>query len=236
MEAPIFLLCLLIGGSFAFFCDDIDCDGTSLNELALLNYRPNATELIRLCPPTLEYFRCYFKGVNDCLGIDVEQLVATGDEFSKAIATPILNGRNLAVEMCDEHSTLRRDYLANLDCYKGLIADATSTCGGKADSDAEAFLRKYHNLPENERVDWGEQACLSILHGLACIAEKVENSCGETARKTFLIIVEKVKFSIVSECNVEDTRSFKRSFLEFLKLEGKRAELYEFVFERFSRR
>ncbi|KAF8773492.1 hypothetical protein HNY73_016151 [Argiope bruennichi] len=179
---------------------------------------------------TLEYFNCFFKDIKECTGKDVEEYIESLDEFGKLLAQSLWNGRNLAIEMCNEHSTLRRDYLANVDCYVDMIEEAYSACREKADSDTEAFLRKYHNLTEDEDVNWGEQGCLGEVYELACLAEKLEDSCSEAARRAFLNIREKVNPSLHSACDVEDPMSFRRSFFEHLGLVGKKAEIYRHAY------
>ncbi|XP_055951089.1 uncharacterized protein LOC129985185 [Argiope bruennichi] len=234
MVALIFLLCLMIGGSTASECDGKECDDAILQEWEKINYRPNEADLNRLCPSTLEYFKCFAKNIKDCTGKEVEEFIESLEEFGKILAGSLWNARNIAVEICDEHSTLRRDYLANVDCYAGMIDEAESACWEKAKSETEAFLRKYHGA-EDESVISGERVCLEEVYELACLAEKLEDTCSEAARRAFLNIHEKVNPSYSSACRIEDPLSLKRSFLDHLGLVGKKAELYRFVFERLGR-
>ncbi|KAF8773494.1 hypothetical protein HNY73_016153 [Argiope bruennichi] len=87
----------------------------------------------------------------------------------------------------------------------------------------------YQKWMVKRQVAWQRETVYSI----ACLAEQLERTCGEVARRTFLTLLEKVKSVIREESIVEDPLSFKRSFLEYLELEDKISELYRFVFETF---
>ncbi|CAL1270102.1 unnamed protein product [Larinioides sclopetarius] len=137
--------------------------------------------------------------------------------------------------MCDKESTLRKDYLANVECFDRLVEERSDACRENSATYAEAFLRQRHNLKE-ENVDWEELDCLERVYGLACFTEQIEITCGEVARKTFLTILEKVKDAAFTECELEHSLSLKRSFFEYLELGGAKSELYWYVFETFRRR
>ncbi|XP_055951090.1 uncharacterized protein LOC129985186 [Argiope bruennichi] len=109
MEVLILLFCFMIEGSAASMCDQITCDNAPLKELSKRNYTLNETQLTRLCPPTLELFNCYSKFARDCFEMELEELAASNDPYAKVIATKVLQAKNLVIEMCDEHSTLRKE-------------------------------------------------------------------------------------------------------------------------------
>ncbi|XP_055949779.1 uncharacterized protein LOC129984041 isoform X2 [Argiope bruennichi] len=211
------------------------CDEAPFEELAQLEYRPNREELLRLCPSILDFFNCYFRGVKNCLGREVEEIAESGDGIASSIAKSLLSTRSLAVEMCDEYSTLHKNYLENVECFESLVVEDSPVCTQKGGMYADAFLRHFHNL-ENENLDWEELYCLERLYALACFAEQVEMTCGEVARKTFLNILEKVRGATFVECDIENPLSLKRSFFDFLELGGKRSELYRSVFQTFRKR
>ncbi|XP_055950659.1 uncharacterized protein LOC129984737 [Argiope bruennichi] len=236
MEVLILLFCFMIGGSSASMCYQVTCDDAPLKELARRNYTLNETQLISLCPPTLELFNCYSKFARDCFEMELEDLAKSNDPYAKVIATKVLEAKILAIEMCDENSTLRKDYLENVGCFSRMIDNAATICSEKAAEHAVAFLRKFHDLKEGEYVNWSERSCLETVYSIACLAEQLERTCGEVARRTFLTLLEKVKSVIREDCNVVDPLSFKRSFFEYLELEDKISEFYRFVFETFRRR
>ncbi|GBM04623.1 hypothetical protein AVEN_75580-1 [Araneus ventricosus] len=163
MLQPHTVLCSLespnLRRSTAFICNEIACDDSPLEELARLEFRPNKPELLRLCPPTLDFFNCYFKGVKNCLGMDVKEIAESGDGIASVIADSLLKARSLAVLMCDKNSALRKDYLENVECFGHLVDEGSDVCTGKGEKYADAFLRQWHNLQE-ENVDWEELDCL----------------------------------------------------------------------------
>ncbi|GBM04616.1 hypothetical protein AVEN_75576-1 [Araneus ventricosus] len=237
MEVLIWLLYLMIGGSTAFLCDEMSCNASPLEELARLNFKPNETELLRLCPPTLDFFNCLFKGAEDCFGMNVEEIAESDDAIASTIAKSLLKARSLAVEMCDEDSPLRRDYLENVECFDRLVAKANEIddCTDKGETYADAFLRQWHHLKE-ENVDWSEKRCLEQAYGYACFVEKLDITCGEVARRTLLTILKKAKHALFTECEIENPLGLKRAFLDYLELGEKTSELYWYIFETFKRR
>ncbi|CAL1270100.1 unnamed protein product [Larinioides sclopetarius] len=170
MKVFIWLLFLMIEGSTAFMCNDLACDDSPLEELARLEFRPKKSELLRLCPSILDFFNCYFKGVKKCLGTDVSEIAESGDGIASVIAESLLKARSLAVTMCDKESTLRKDYLANVECFDRLVEERSDACRENSATYAEAFLRQRHNLKE-ENVDWEELDCLktNISNFFLCV-------------------------------------------------------------------
>ncbi|KAF8773490.1 hypothetical protein HNY73_016149 [Argiope bruennichi] len=139
MALLIWLLCLTVGGSFAFQC-----------------------AIVRLCPKFLEFFDCYFAEVEKCILRSIPELATTGHEF----ASQLLAARNFTVDLCNENSTLHNDYVSNTDCILDVSNPELHLYDDEAEKLLKAFSESKGPLQtagKNRETILNERFCLETF-------------------------------------------------------------------------
>ncbi|KAF8773489.1 hypothetical protein HNY73_016148 [Argiope bruennichi] len=236
MKLFIWLLCLTIGGSFAFRCDETrKCDDSAIQELSALGFFPYKEELSRLCPGVLGFFDCYFTEVQKCTTLSISELAATGNEF----ASKLLTARNFIVDICNEDSTLHNDYVSSINC----ILDVTNAQSPLCKDGREKLVKDFYesrnplqNAGKDEETILDEKICLEIVYTFACLAQDIYKNCGKTARTLYLTVLEHSNVAAPFECSIENELDLKREFVDYLKLEDDVKKAYWSVFQAVGRR
>ncbi|GBM04625.1 hypothetical protein AVEN_75582-1 [Araneus ventricosus] len=231
----VLLLSFIAGRSIAFSCDETrKCDEYStIQELSDLNFTPNREQLLNLCPRTLQFFDCFFEEVQKCTVLSLPELAGTGHE----LASEMLRTKNLIVDICNEDSSLHKDYAASIECIRDVTNAQSPVCKDDTEKVVKGFLesRSLLDAGKDEEFLSEEQLCLEMAYTLACFSEDINKNCGETARRVYLTVLEHSKSVAAIECSIEDDLSLKREFLDYLDLKEDDKTAYWSVFQTFRR-
>ncbi|XP_055950386.1 uncharacterized protein LOC129984518 [Argiope bruennichi] len=219
MALLIWLLCLTVGGSFAFQCGERKkCDDGTLREMIELDFFPNKEQLSRLCPKFLEFFDCYFAEVEKCILLSIPELAKTGHEF----ASQLLAARNFTVDLCNENSTLHNDYVSNIDCILGVTTPKSLLYEEEAWKSVIIFFEykeQFQTIGMDKENIMDTLFCLEYGFIITSLAQDINKDCGKRARELYLTILDLSNVDKPVDCSTESILSLKREFLDFQKLE-----------------
>ncbi|GIX92331.1 uncharacterized protein CDAR_621861 [Caerostris darwini] len=237
MKAPVLCLFLMIGGSLAFLrenCDSSKCESLStVREIESLRFMPNEEQLNRLCPRTIQYMNCLIETMETCAGQTLEQLSTTGNATVAPIAKLIIDVRTLFNELCDESSTLHKEYVANIECIRGYIPFGPRQCRQQVGVIAADLLQNI-DIGEDNDVKLAERTCLVDTFEIGCVVIGLGRECGDGARELLASVLLRIKDSVIAQIdckNVPDTLGVKDKFLDALDLNDDERSKFEIAFE-----
>ncbi|GIY82615.1 uncharacterized protein CDAR_451931 [Caerostris darwini] len=242
MKTSILCLFLMIGGTFAIFgenCNTDKCESlNTMKELQPLRYMPNKEQLERLCPGTLQYIDCHIEVLESCTGQRILQLSSSSNKSVSGMSKIILNTRHLIREICDEDTTLHKDYIENIECFRGYISFGPFQCRDEAEETARQFVENMDSINPDEDKR-AERNCLTNAFEIGCIMTGLGRDCGDRARDLMMQILLTFKDSLLETggCSgVRGATGLKVKFLESLNLSDEEKSKFQMAFELVKRR
>ncbi|GFS89761.1 uncharacterized protein NPIL_452651 [Nephila pilipes] len=238
MKILVLVLFSVIGssiGSELEKCYIAKCyDLSPVEDLRPIRYTPNRDQLAMMCPRAVKYANCIFDEIKLCSGKTLEEMATSSNEEDSMTASLLLSAASYALDLCNEKSSLHKEYSENVDCYLKYLEDMHK---GKCKEDAEktvtTFLESNPLSEEEPNFDlmWAGQRCLVKAYRQACVSLQLEESCGDVSRKTYLSIIGRIKPWLGQECFMENFSMLKNQFLDYLNLEEATKNKYRFAFD-----
>ncbi|GIY58012.1 uncharacterized protein CEXT_478421 [Caerostris extrusa] len=243
MKVSIFLIIVLVGESVAFLrdrCDRTKCfDESPMKELYQVLFMPSKDQLLRLCPKILEYVACEFDTIKICVGQSLEDLATSSNRSVASFSSGLLGVRGLLRDVCDEESTLHKDYVAEIDCYRRYVAFGSMLCVDEARSVTNDFMDTVENLIDHDTGNVNDELqCLRAAYDLACRANELKDFCGVRAQKAFVNIFRRMK-GVLGEIfcpNDGDFTHLRQKFLDTMNLQANERNRIEEIFDLFENR
>ncbi|GFT29250.1 uncharacterized protein NPIL_679961 [Nephila pilipes] len=243
----VFLFVVLQGSSvLGFFqsCDMRRCHVPALRDrLAAIDYVPTTEEQLNsLCPPFQEALKCVADQYEECTNKNLFELATSENKTIALMGNLLLNLRRFTTDICDSNSDLRRNYIANIHCFKDLATDPEGTikCSQEGEAVFVSYAKSLGLLEEGEDEEEAKQhiqyGCYVPAYALACFSVKLQDKCGQVARATLvdlLKLFQPLKWEYCSDINLLNLRT---KFFDFLELGDDKRSIYSEVFNSRRRR
>ncbi|GIY73971.1 uncharacterized protein CEXT_278261, partial [Caerostris extrusa] len=131
------------------------------------------------------------------------------------------------------------EYLNNIACFKNLVLVSDSR--GKCSRDGFTAYQTYQNSvglfeDENDEVHDSRAWCMGTAYTMACFSADLGESCGEAARTTFVDTLKRFKYLRMTDCTEANIQELKTNFLDSLKLEEDRRNIFYTMFDQRRRK
>ncbi|GBM26014.1 hypothetical protein AVEN_141974-1 [Araneus ventricosus] len=229
-----------MGGSFAFGgerCDYSKCkESNPSDELEDVRYMPNAQQLREYCPKILRFLDCNIGTVQSCVGQSISDLAASSNQSVAEEVAALLGVGSLVRDLCNPHSTLHKDYVANIECFRGFIVVGTRLCTLEARETLDDFYAKS-NIEVGGLDDAlnAEIRCLKMGFEVTCLSMRLGESCGESAQSAFVTVVRRLKGLMESQCEGGQS-ALKTKLYNYMEVDDEKMSKMKETFELFRRR
>ncbi|CAL1270119.1 unnamed protein product [Larinioides sclopetarius] len=240
MKISAFLLCVMVGGSFAFGgqrCDYSRCrESNPFQDLGEVRFMPSAQQLREYCPKMLRFLDCNIDTIESCVGKTINDLAASGNQSVAEEVAAILGVGSLVRDLCNPHTTLHKDYVANIDCFRGFVIPGSRLCSLEAKETMEDFYTKA-NIEKGGLDDAlnAEIRCLELGYEITCVSISLGESCGESARGAFVNVVRRLKGVLEGQCG-GGVSDLKTKFYNYMEVGDEEMIKMKETFELFRRR
>ncbi|GIX92304.1 uncharacterized protein CDAR_621751 [Caerostris darwini] len=232
---------LAMQGSFADPCDMTDCRNLEMKEeLERVTWMPTTEEqLDKICPMLQNALRCVANHLEECHGRELAVIATSDNKTVAAMGFITLSMSTLVGDVCNKESEFRQKYLSNIACFKNLALVSDSK--GKCSRDGFTAYQTYQNSvglfeDENDEVHDSRAWCMSTAYTMACFSADLGQSCGEAARTTFVDTLKRFKYLRMTDCTEANIQELKTNFLDSLKLEEDRRNIFYTMFDQRRRK
>ncbi|GIY89072.1 uncharacterized protein CEXT_112501 [Caerostris extrusa] len=231
MKVLMFSLFLMFGISQA--CDYSACDSINpISEFFEVGFLPNKEQLLKLCPKTLQYFVCENRNVKTCTGKSIQELSLLDDQDAKQFRM-FLKLEKIVLEVCNENSTLHKDYVDTIECFRDFLRKPNTVCEKETPKAEEKILEILNNIGDSHEL-YLKKRCLEAAFEAACFTLQLEETCGEAARTTAITLLQMLKGVWGSEeCTGLENggAELKARFLDALGLDESRKSKFQIAFD-----
>ncbi|GBM04604.1 hypothetical protein AVEN_75567-1 [Araneus ventricosus] len=230
----------MVGGSIALGgnrCDYSKCkDSNPFEELGEVRFMPNAQQLREYCPKMLRFLDCNIDAVQSCAGKTIDELAASSNQSGAEEIAALLGIGSLVRDLCNPHSTLHKDYVANIECFRGFVIVGSRLCSLEARETMEDFYTKS-NIEKSGLDDAlnAEIKCLEMGYEVTCLSIRLGESCGESARSALVTVVRRLRGLLEAQCEGGPS-DLKTKFYNYMEVDDEQMRKIKEMFELFRRR
>ncbi|CAL1270103.1 unnamed protein product [Larinioides sclopetarius] len=127
--------------------------------------------------PTLQFLNCKTRALEDC-----DELVTASNTNLSILTKYSMNLENIVKDICNESSSFHKNYVSNINCYKKVYFKLIDYCWIKFNKTRHHFI-KYLDFSDGNA---NPLKCLLMESQDACVAERFQVFCGESARRIYL--------------------------------------------------